>query len=393
MKTFLEKLSRFWQLRLVAMGAGVLLIAYAVLLPDSGSDSSDISTRSIGSIESVAAAPLTPATLKRGLGSSGLAVSGDAALDRASSSDLHTSDARSQDTGIPWLGMNQAVADQLEIPVRATEESELPRDFSESIRRLQNAAKHGNPTAQFLLGHAYESGLGVPKDMNETIHWYARATGIPAGSTGDGSSIAGTRSEKDFAQAFESCRAAAEKGDASAQLYLGLAYDLGRDVPRDSVEAARWYRMAEAAGSASAASNLGVLYHNGDGTVKDSVAAAKWFQESASRGSASGQYSLGRMYYEGDGVPLNYVEAGKWLEKSASQGNPSAQILLSYLYATGRGVQGSTPLAYMWINLASANENLARLARTRIEKVAPSNEIEAGQQLPHEWLTHHPQLI
>ena len=99
------------------------------------------------------------------------------------------------------------------------------------------------------------------------------------------------------------------------------------------------------------------------------------------------------MYYEGDGVAMNYAESAKWLEKSASQGNPSAQILLSYLYATGQGVHGSTPLAYMWINLASANENLARLARTQVEKIAPYNEISAGQQLTHEWLTRHPQSM
>jgi hypothetical protein len=291
-----------------------------------------------------------------------------------SQSDSHTS----------WLGANRAVADQLKIPVQATEDSELPRDFSESIRRLKAAANQGNPTAQFLLGHAYELGLGVRKDMSETIRWYTRA--------GEARSADGVmKPEKDFQHALETYRVAAEQGEAGAELYLGLTYDLGHDVARNPVEAARWYRRAAAGGSASAASNLGVLYHNGDGLAKDSVEAANWFLNAATRGSASAQYSLGRMYFAGDGVALNYGEAAKWLEKSATQGNPSAQILLSYLYATAQGVPGSTPLAYMWINLASANEDLAKLSRAQLEKVAPFNEIAAGQQLTHEWLKHHNQ--
>ena len=391
MKTFLEKLSRYWQLRLVAMGAGVLLIAYAVLLPDSGDDSTN------RSIQSVAAAPLMSAKSEQGSGVPGSATFPDAGIHGA---DLSSGDARTGETASPsgpssWLGVNQAVADQLETLVHVTEDAELPMDFSESIRRLQSSANRGNSTAQYLLGHAYELGLGVRKDINETIRWYSRAAESRTGTvpSGDASGIAAMRPEKEFSHAFESYRAAAERGDTGAQLYLGLAYDLGHDVPRSPSEAARWYRMAAAGGSASAASNLGVLFRNGDGTVKDSVAAAAWFQQSASRGNASGQYNLGRLYYEGDGVKQSFAEAAEWLEKSASQGNSSAQILLSDLYATGRGVQGSTPLAYMWINLAAANEDLARVARTRIEKLAPSNEVAAGQQLTHEWLMQHPRWI
>jgi TPR repeat protein len=381
MKILLEKLSRYWQLRFVAVGAGILLIVYAVLLPDTGSDSSD------SSIKTVAAAPLMQVSTKSGTASANLLDAKDPTLDTPA---LLSSEARAAEAPTSWFGVNRAVADQLEIPVQAEEDSELPRDFSESIRRLQSAANRGSSTAQFLLGHAYDVGLGVAKNMNESSRWYARAAEVRTVNL-DG--VAPTRPEKDFSHAFDNYRAAAEQGDSGAQLYLGLAYDIGHDVPRNPIEAAHWYRMAAAEGSASAANNLGVLYHNGDGIAKDSVEASKLFEDAASRGSASGQYSLGRMYYEGDGVAMNYAEAAKWLGKAASQGNASAQILLSYLYATGQGVHGSTPLAYMWINLASANENLARLAREQVEKIAPYNEITAGQQLTHEWLTHHPQSM
>jgi TPR repeat protein len=392
MKNLLEKLSRYWPLRFVAMGAGVLLIAYAVLLPDSGDESFS------GSIESVAAAPLvqtSPAASARPNQPQGAGLS-DVGLPFGESSNpvQFSSDRRGSKQFSTWQMADQAVADELDVPVRATEDSDLPRDFGESIRRLQTAASRGNTAAEFLLGHAYETGAGVRKDIDATTQWYARAAaGASAGATGKAAGDRDRQPENDFTHAFETYRAAAERGDTGAQLYLGLAYDLGLDVSRNPAEAAHWYRLAHAGGSTSAASNLGVLYHNGDGMVKDTVAAAKWFQESASRGSASAQYSLGRLYFQGDGVEQDYALAAKWLEQSASQGNASAQILLSYLYATGHGVKGNTPLAYMWINLASAHENLARLARTRIEKVASTDEINAGQRLTHDWLTHHPQSI
>jgi TPR repeat protein len=368
MKTVLEKLSHYWQLRFLAVGMGVILVVYAVLLPDAGSNSHD------NSIQAVAAAPLTVASAIK-----------DNALPTLSIPSDPGPQGRMPIAGdMPkqWSGTNRAITDQLEIPAQAVEESDLPRDFSESIRRLRLAANNGNPTAQLLLGHACELGIGVRKDMNEALHWYGRAA---EGRAGDES----VKPEKDFSHAFEAFRAAAEQGDTGAELYLGLAYDLGHDVPRSPVEAARWYRRAAAGGSSSAASNLGVLYHNGDGIPKDSVEAATWFRDAAARGSASAQYSLGRLYYQGDGVSQNYEQAALWLEKSASQGNASAQILLSYLYATGQGVPGSAATAYMWINLASANEELARSSRERIEKIAPPTDIAEGQRLTHDWLTHH----
>jgi TPR repeat protein len=39
-------------------------------------------------------------------------------------------------------------------------------------------------------------------------------------------------------------RKAAERGFPDAQLMLGSAYDYGKGVKKDSVEAVRWYRLA-----------------------------------------------------------------------------------------------------------------------------------------------------
>jgi TPR repeat protein len=296
------------------------------------------------------------------------------------------SEATPESIKTPWFGVNHEAADLLTFTANAYQEGNLPRDFSGSIRELRKSAAQGNAAAEFLLGHAYQLGLGVPKDMTETARWYARAAEVPGIGSGNTNSQAGPR---DFPQAFDAYRKAAEQGDAGAQLYLGLAYDLGRDVSRNSMKAAGWYRKAAAQGSSSAATNLGVLYYNGDGTPKDSAEAAVWFSSAAARGSASAQYSLGRLYYQGDGVSQDYAKAAVWLEKAAVQGGAPAQVLLSVMYATGHGVQGSTPRAYMWINLASATEERAKTSREQIEKVVSPEEIAEGQKLTHDWLAQH----
>jgi TPR repeat protein len=365
MTLIMEKLSRYWQLRFVVVGAGIALIVYAVLLPDPENKSRD------SSIQSVAAAPLTPSANHGGPQVLPMADATGPSFASASPSKL------------PWLGENQAAVSQLQLAAGMNEEVVLPVDTSESTGALRIAADKGDAVAQFLLGHAYESGFGVAKDMAETSYWYGLAAEARPATANTEPAV------KDFAQAWDAYRKLAEQGDRNAELYLGLAYDLGQDVPRNAQEAARWYRKAAAQGSGSAASNLGVIYFNGDGVPKDDVEAASWFRSAANRGCASAQYSLGRLYFMGDGVSRNPTEAANWLEKAAVQGNAGAQKLLSLMYATGQGVAGSTPKAYMWINLASARDEQARDSREQIAKVMPSDEVAEGQRLTHEWLALH----
>lgn len=371
MQLILEKLSRHWQLRFLAIGAGLLLIVYAVLMPDPGNKSGNAAIESVAAAANAESAPVVVDS-----GSVGL-VSGDpATLPAPAAVAVRGS----------WLGQDRALTDQLNVAANGIADAPLPRDFSESVRGLRRAADGGDATAEFLLGHAYETGQGVPKDMTETARWYGLAAQSRSADEANGGS---SPAPANFGQAFDRYRQAAEQGDMGAELYLGLAYDLGQDVPRNSTTAARWYRKAAAQGSYSSASNLGVLYYNGDGLPKDSVEAAVWFRNAAARGSASAQYSLGRLYFLGDGVPRNAAEAAGWLEKAADRGNAQAQVLLSLMYATGQGVAGSAAQAYKWINLASASEEQARTSREQIEKILPASEVAEGQKLTHDWLEQH----
>lgn len=80
----------------------------------------------------------------------------------------------------------------------------------------------------------------------------------------------------------------AERGNARAQLNLGLCYTHGQDVPQNSVEAVRWFRLA------------------------------------AQRRNTEAKFYLGRAYSTGEGVPKNPEFAYAWFERAAKMGHPKA---------------------------------------------------------------------
>src|SRR6266540_288567 len=73
-------------------------------------------------------------------------------------------------------------------------------------------------------------------------------------------------------------RAKAEKGDIQSQSELGATFFFGNlGVPRDYVEAVKWWRKAAEQNDPWAQNNLGVCYANGDGFGKDYVQTRKWW--------------------------------------------------------------------------------------------------------------------
>jgi TPR repeat protein len=105
----------------------------------------------------------------------------------------------------------------------------------------------------------------------------------------------------------------AKKGDAKAQLGLGVIYYLGQGVPQDYKEAASWLRLAAKQGRAMAQNILGAIYDLGLGVPQDYKEAANWYRLAAEQGDADGEYNLGIMYARELGVPHDYVRAHMWM--------------------------------------------------------------------------------
>lgn len=146
--------------------------------------------------------------------------------------------------------------------VHSTGRMGFPRDeeraraiAAEVIAEVERAADAGVPEAVFLMGTAYDEGLGKPVDPERAAAWHRRAAerGHVLGAHNLGNQYAAGRGvEEDHALAAEWWLRAAERGDAITQLRLGEAYEAGRGVEQDLERAREWYGRASAAGNAQA---------------------------------------------------------------------------------------------------------------------------------------------
>jgi hypothetical protein len=80
-----------------------------------------------------------------------------------------------------------------------------------AVEWLGQAARQGQPRAQYLLGLCYANGRGIGKNIGEAAKWY---------------------------------RLAAMQGDGFAQINLGLLHAVGAGVARDEIEALGWLNVA-----------------------------------------------------------------------------------------------------------------------------------------------------
>ena len=76
-----------------------------------------------------------------------------------------------------------------------------------------------------------------------------------------------------YAQALKGYRTMAAQGNAEAMRYLGMMYANGQGVPKNLLEAARWFDKAGARGDVVSLVRLGAFYANGQGVKKDMVQA------------------------------------------------------------------------------------------------------------------------
>jgi Sel1 repeat len=118
----------------------------------------------------------------------------------------------------------------------------------------------------------------------------------------------------------------------------------------------RFERLVASAekGDAAAQVELGILYYEGlaDSRRPDYAEALKWFQRAADQHNAKAEDRIGLMYYSGKGVPLDYPEAAHWYQLAAQGGNYHARLQLSDMYQRGVGVPRDVSESRKWARLA-----------------------------------------
>lgn len=192
--------------------------------------------------------------------------------------------------------------------------------------------------ACYKLGQMYNEGLGCEKNTKMAVEYMKEAA------------TRGSDEAKSYLQKMSTVEVV-EKMLDSPQYY----YDLGRTAfdSKDYSQAAEWYRKAAEQGHTSAQCSLGYLYEHGFGLSKDLQEAIKWYKLSAEQGDRAGQYNLASCYQRGNGVSINYSEALKWFTLAANQGSREAQNQIAFMYYKGLGVTKSDAEAVKWFTKAA----------------------------------------
>ena len=149
---------------------------------------------------------------------------------------------------------------------KMTEYPERPDTDDADLIEAWDKAVQGDPDAQYILGWAYENGLGVRKSHDRCLEWYtlSKDGGNKKALLALGNIMWGLRIGW-FEQAAESLEKYANEGDATAMYWLAEFYNSGAGFERDPVKATELYLACSEAGSHLADGRIGMSYFEGDG--------------------------------------------------------------------------------------------------------------------------------
>jgi TPR repeat protein len=172
-------------------------------------------------------------------------------------------------------------------------------DFKTALEIWLPLARANDAHAQLLLGKAYASGAGMPRDGAKADRWFTKA--VRSGP-------------------FEHGRI--------ADLYMG-----GKGVPKDFRKAIRWYEKGAGDGEPWALYSLGELYRHGKGVPVDYARAFGYYTAAIEAGGRYGHAGLAQIYSLGLGRPVDWARAVFHLKTAAQAGSLTADWELGDYYA------------------------------------------------------------
>lgn len=222
-------------------------------------------------------------------------------------------------------------------------------DFEDPEKALEwykKAASQGRTEVHYAIGTIYSEGE-VPRDIGEAIKWFTLALDEEDENSPDASFMMGLLyfcedfQCHDFSKARKYFEIGTEKyKHPLAQLYLGLMYFEGCDLPVNYDEAYKWFNLSAEQDVEMAQYCLGLIYQNGFGVEMDYEQAIKWYSLAAEQSNPDAQNNLGSMYANGEGLQVDETQARRLFQSAAEQGDENAKINLELLN------QGSVPKEY-----------------------------------------------
>jgi len=148
----------------------------------------------------------------------------------------------------------------------------------------------------------------------------------------------------------------------------------GIGIAADPAAGAGWMLRAAERGSAQAAYNVGVMYERGFVVERDSTRAAQWYRRAADANLPSAQHNLALMLRDGKGVPRDGALAVVLLRAAAHKGMTASMFMLGDIFETGDAAAKDPARAAAWFAITAAFEHQnsagrdTQLARTAMQR-------------------------
>jgi hypothetical protein len=153
----------------------------------------------------------------------------------------------------PLRNVEALFHDSVTLPVQQGLADLSSGDYGAARADFLPPAEHGNPVAEYWMGHMEEHGLGSEQRSGaKASYWY---------------------------------RAAARQGYTLAERALGEMYFSGLAVPQDYAQAREWFTRAAHDGYATAQLDLGRLWEKGWGGPRNLIMAYAWDDLAAAQGN------------------------------------------------------------------------------------------------------------
>jgi localization factor PodJL len=283
-----------------------------------------------------------------------------------SETEVGQSPAQSEDSRLAYLS---AVRHSAKEGARQAAERESIEEEVSSARRRRLLAAAG-------VAFVCLAAVGAMFKLQPGLHGVPAAQSKPVAEP-----LQAVKAAPDPRAPLDRLTALANRGDARAELIIGLKYLKGDGAPADDAKAAHWIERAARAGNPVAENHLGTLYQIGRGVKADMPLAMHWYEAAALQGNRHAMSNLAVLYADGGGGARNLAEAARWFQRSANLGYVDAQFNLAVLFERGDGVPQSLLDAYKWYSIAAASGDA--VAKSRAEAIATQvspEELQAAQQ-------------
>jgi TPR repeat protein len=200
--------------------------------------------------------------------------------------------------------------------------------------------------------------------------------------------------QRDYVRALELLAPIAARGNAVAQLKLGIIFSRGKVHSPDHAAALRWFTEAARQGEAEAQFELGRMYREGLGTPSDGRLAVYWLARAAEKNVPHAINALGELYLGHPDVPPDFAVARSWFFLGANMGNAASMYNLGVLYGRGQGVDRDDIEAFKWFELAASmgvgnDRDKALSARMLLAEQLTPVEVSWGEGRVEDWSRAH----